>query len=176
MFCKGLFWKASQGLNVFLHFWALGYYPNKLSQQTWGVIHKFCSSTNCCFIGKEHCPCQRSHEQAKLHTPSILTHTQPNTHKKIWGTRVAGLVILIMNLSFNSLSKNKLERWWGTSFFSSSLHETTKLFGIRERFSVLFHDLISKCCRHTPPPSPASLASNILDLLLILWKQLFLCN
>lgn len=76
-----------------------------------------------------------------------------------------------LNQSFDSLSENKLERELGnlnSCFIKRTRGKKKVFFGIRERFPVLFHDLTSKCCRHTPPPSPERLASNILELLLIL--------
>lgn len=124
--------------------------------------------------------CLCLHEQAKLHYPNYAdTHATQHT-QKIWKIRVSRPLIPIMNQFFDSLTENKFERWWRNLFScfrkKEQGGEKKVFFGFRERFPALFHDLISEWCRHTPPPSAERLAWNILDLLLILQKQLFLYN
>lgn len=132
--------------------------------------HKFCSSTNCCFTGED--PRHPSAYMSKQNRIPVYAdmHAAKCASKDL-GEQGIRTCILIMNRSFDSLSENKLERGLGnlnSCFIKRTRGKKKVFFGIRERFPVLFHDLTSKCCRHTPPPSPASLASNILDLLLIL--------
>lgn len=103
-------------------------------------------------------------------------HTAKSAYEAVrhWGIWTCFLIIY---QSFDSLPENKLERVLGNlnSYFIKRTRGKNKVsFDIREKFPVLFHDLTSKCCRHIPPWYPASLASNVLDLLLILRKQLFL--
>lgn len=114
-------------------------------------------------------------KQAKVHT-WVCWHA--HSQICIWRCGAVGHLDLYSDntsILWFIIRKKKLKRGLGN--LNSSFIERTKgkkevSFGIREKFPVLFHDLTSKCCRHTPPRNPAVLASNITDLLLILRKWL----